>query len=77
MPNKRKTPIFTGDNLPSLVNELVESFINGNRTYVYDEITRLPKIAAMAIVGYMCDYLHDYQDPYPYRVFLRMLSDKL
>lgn len=44
-------------NLVELTEELTESWINGNRTYVVDQILKLDKIKAIVVTMYVTDNL--------------------
>jgi hypothetical protein len=59
--------------------EATESIINGNATYVIQQITNLPKPRAMAVIAYVIHYLSEddglYRDQVPY--LLRCLTSNL
>lgn len=48
-----KLPKENTMNLLTLTEELTESWINGNRNYVVDEILQLDKIQAIVVVMYV------------------------
>lgn len=57
--------------------ELCESFINGNRKWVIEELYKLPKKRAIAVAVYVEHYLSNPDDDYDVNVFRRMLTDRL
>ena len=62
-------------NISTFAAESVESINNGNMTDVLEQIDQLPKIQAMAAVGYIVNYLTG--NDYHTGTFLRKLSDRL
>lgn len=61
----------------ALAQELVETFLNGNRKYVIEALDDLPQDQALAVCAYVVQYLHDPDDHYNRDVFCRMLSDRV
>jgi len=57
------------------VQELKESFLNGNRTYVVNEICALPKMVAIAYAAHMADQLS--YDGEALATFLRLLENSM
>lgn len=57
--------------------ELVESFINGNRKWVIEQLDKLPKKKALAVAVYVAHYLDDPDDQYNVAVFRNMLANRV
>lgn len=55
--------------------ELTESFINGNRKFVRDELDKMQKKRAIAVTAYITQYLEG--DSYTQGSFMRLLSDRV
>lgn len=61
----------------ALAQELVETFINGNRKDVIEALDELPQEQALAVCAYVVQYLDNPDDHYNRDVFCRMLSDRV
>lgn len=57
--------------------ELVESFINGNKKWVIEQLDKLPKKKAMAVAVYVAHYLEKPDDSYAVNVFRNMLANRV
>lgn len=57
--------------------ELVESFINGNRKWVIEELYKLPKKKALAVAVYIDHYMSSCDDQYDVNVFRNMLARRV
>ncbi len=57
-------------------DELAESWVNGNRAYVYDAITRVARTKrdAVALAVRVAEYLAG-PDPYDLQTFIRYVTD--
>jgi hypothetical protein len=56
-------------------DEAAESIINGNMSYVIEQLDRLPKKQGLAAVALICDLLQS--DDYQLTTFRRRLSDRI
>lgn len=51
------------------IQELVDSWINGNKTHVLEVIESFTKTGAMALVARMCKALDEYDDDFTYHMW--------
>jgi hypothetical protein len=58
-----------------LVDELVESVINGNVSYVVDQIAQLPKKQAMVVAAYVVERMPDESARSRFLLRLERLAD--
>lgn len=60
-----------------IVEELSESFLNGNRSHVRDAILAMKKDLAVGVALRVYDSLYDPDDRYASSSFMRTMTDRL